>query len=75
MKILDKIIINEKEYICIKKLSIKSNIIYVCQEKNEKQVIYLKEDKITKKFEQTNNENIKKQIKKLTHAESPDCKM
>ena len=48
MKILDKIIINEKEYICIKKLSIKSNIIYVCQEKNEKQVIYLKEDKKTK---------------------------
>ena len=75
MKILDKIIINEKEYICIKKLSIKSNIIYVCQEKNENQVIYLKEDKKTKKLEQTNNEKIKKQIKKLTHAESPDCKM
>ena len=35
----------------------------------------LKEDKKTKKLEQTNNEKIKKEIKKLTHAESPDCKM
>lgn len=75
MKILDKMIRDGKEYICIQKLSIESNIVYVCQEKNKNEVIYLKENKVSKELEQTDDENIKKQIEKLTHAESPDCKM
>ena len=37
MKVLEKIIINEKEYICIQRLSIKGNTIYMCKEKETKQ--------------------------------------
>ena len=36
MKVLEKIIINEKEYICIQRLSIKGNTIYICKEKETK---------------------------------------
>lgn len=73
MKILEKIIINEKEYICIQKLSIKGNIIYVCQEQNTKQFIYLKENKDNRQLEQTEDENIKKEVEKLIYAKSQDC--
>lgn len=73
MKILEKIIINEKEYICIQKLSIKGNIIYVCQEQKTKQVIYLKENKDNGQLEQTEDENIKREVEKLIYAKSLDC--
>lgn len=73
MKILDKITINEKEYICIQKLSINGSIIYVCQEKSTKQIIYLKENENNDKLEQTEDENIKKEVEKLIYAKSPDC--
>lgn len=73
MKILDKIIINEKEYICIQKLWIQGNIIYMCQEQKTKQVIYLKENKDNGQLEQTEDENIKKEVEKLIYAKSPDC--
>lgn len=71
MKILDNITINEKEYICIQKLSIKGNIIYVCQEQKTKEVIYLKEN--NGQLEQTEDKNIKKEVEKLIYAKSPDC--
>lgn len=71
MKVLEKIIINEKEYICIQKLSIKGKIIYVCQEQKTKEIIYLKENNI--QLEQTEDENIKKEVEKLIYAKSPDC--
>lgn len=71
MKILEKIIINEKEYICIQKLSIRGNIIYVCQEQRTKEIIYLKEN--NGQLEQTKDENIKKEVEKLIYAKSPDC--
>lgn len=71
MKILDKITINENEYICIQKLSIKGNIIYACQEQKTKQLIYLKEN--NGQLEQTEDENIKKEVEKLIYAKSPDC--
>lgn len=70
MKILDKIIINEKEYTCIQKLSIKGNIIYVCKEQKTKQLIYLKEN--NGQLEQTEDKNIKKEVEKLIYAQSPD---
>ncbi len=73
MKILEKIIINEKEYICIQKLCVKGNIIYVCQEQKTKQVIYLKENKNNGQLEQTEDENIIKEVEKLIYAKSPDC--
>lgn len=73
MKVLEKITINKKEYTCIQKLSIKGNIIYVCQEQNTKQFIYLKENKDNGQLEQTENENIKKEVEKLIYAKSPDC--
>ncbi len=71
MKILDKITINEKEYICIQKLSIKGNIIYVCQEQKTKENIYLKEN--NGQLEQTEDTKIKKEVEKLIYAKSPDC--
>lgn len=71
MKILDKITINENEYIYIQKLSIKGNIIYVCQEQKTKQLIYLKEN--NGQLEQTEDKNIKKEVEKLIYAKSPDC--
>lgn len=71
MKILDKITINEKEYICIQKLSIKGSIIYVCQEQKTKQLIYLKEE--NGQIEQTEDKKIKKEVEKLIYAKSPDC--
>lgn len=71
MKVLDKITINEKEYICIQKLSIDGSIIYVCQEQRTKQLIYLKEN--NGQLEQTEDENIKKEVEKLIYAKSPDC--
>lgn len=71
MKILDKITINEKEYICIQKLSIKGSIIYVCQEQKTKEVIYLKEN--NGQLEQTEDKKIKKEVEKLIYAKSPDC--
>lgn len=70
MKILDKITINEKEYICIQKLSIKGNIIYVCQEQKTKENIYLKEN--NGQLEQTEDTKIKKEVEKLIYAKSPD---
>ncbi len=70
MKILDKITINEKEYICIQKLSIKGSIIYVCQEQKTKEVIYLKEN--NGQLEQTEDKKIKKEVEKLIYAKSPD---
>lgn len=73
MKILDKITINEKEYICIQKLSIDGSIIYVCQEQKTKQLIYLSENKDNGQLEQTEDENIKKEVEKLIYAKSPDC--
>lgn len=73
MKVLDKITINEKEYICIQKLSIKGSIIYVCQEQKTKQFIYLKENEDNGQLEQTKDENIKKEVEKLIYAKSPDC--
>lgn len=71
MKILEKILINKKEYTCIQKLSIKGNIIYVCQEQKTKEIIYLKEN--NGQLEQTEDENIKKEVEKLIYAKSPDC--
>lgn len=71
MKILEKILINKKEYACIQKLNIKGNIIYVCQEQKTKEIIYLKEN--NGQLEQTEDENIKKEIEKLIYAKSPDC--
>lgn len=71
MKILDKIIINEEEYTCIQKLSIKGNIIYVCKEQITKQLIYLKEN--NGQLEQTKDEDIKRKVQKLIYAKSPDC--
>lgn len=72
MKVLEKIIIEEKEYICIQKLSIKGNIIYMCQEQNTKKVIYLQENKDNGKLEKTEDKNIKKEVEKLIYAKSPD---
>ncbi len=72
MKVLEKIVVNKKEYICIQKLLINGNIIYMCQEQNTKEVIYLKENKNTGKLEQTEDENIKKEVEKLIYAESSD---
>lgn len=71
MKILDKITIKEKEYICIQKVSIKGSIIYVCKEQKTKQLIYLKEN--NGQLEQTEDEKIKKEVEKLIYAKSPDC--
>lgn len=71
MKILEKIIINQKEYTCIQKLSIKGNIIYVCKEQKTKEIIYLKEN--NGQLEQTEDENIKKEVEKLIYAKSSDC--
>lgn len=70
MKILDKVTINEKEYICIQKLNIKGNIIYVCKEQKTKEIIYLKEN--NGQLEQTKDENIKKEVEKLIYAKSLD---
>lgn len=70
MKILDKITINEKEHICIQKLSIKGSIIYVCQEQKTKQLIYLKEN--NGQLEQIEDKKIKKEVEKLIYAKSPD---
>lgn len=72
MKILDKIIINEKEYICIQKLSIKGSIIYLCQEQKTKKHIYLKENKDNGQLEKTEDKKIKKEVEKLIYAKSPD---
>ena len=66
MKILEKIIINEKEYICIQKLWIQGNIIYMCQEQKTKQVIYLKENKDNGQLEQTEDENPTSNLQLLT---------
>ena len=73
MKILDKIIINEKEYICIQKLSINGSIIYVWQQKNTKQTIYLKENVNNGQLEQTEDKKTKKEVERLIYAKSPDC--
>lgn len=73
MKVLDEIVIDEKEYICIQKLSIKGDIVYVCEQKNTKQVIYLKENRHNKELEKTIDKKIIKEIKKLIYAKSPDC--
>lgn len=73
MKILDKIIINEKEYICIQKLSINGSIIYVCQQQNTKQTIYLKENVNNGQLEQTEDKKTKKEVERLIYAKSPDC--
>lgn len=70
MEILEKIIIEEKEYICIQKLNIKGNIIYVCKEQKTKEIIYLKEN--NGQLEQTKDENIKKEVEKLIYAKSLD---
>lgn len=72
MKVLDKIIIDEKEYICMQKLSIKGDTIYVCEEEKTRQVIYLKENKKNNKLEKTDDKNIKKEVEKLIYAKSPD---
>lgn len=72
MKVLEKIIIEEKEYICIQKLSIKGNIIYMCQEQNTKKVIYLKENKDNGKLEKTEDKDIRKEVEKLIYAKSLD---
>lgn len=72
MKVLDKIIIDEKEYVCMQKLSIKGNTIYVCEEEKTRQAIYLKENTKNKKLEKTDDKNIKKEVEKLIYAKSPD---
>lgn len=73
MKVLDKIIIDEKEYICMQKLSIKGDIVYVCEEDGTRQAIYLKENKKNNELEKTDDKNIKKEVEKLIYAKSPDC--
>ncbi len=73
MKVLEKIIINEKEYICIQRLSIKGNTIYICKEKETKQAIYLKENKNNGQIEKNEDEEIEKEVEKLIYAKSPDC--
>ncbi len=73
MKVLEKIIINEKEYICIQRLSIKVNTIYMCKEKETKQAIYLKENKNNGQIEKNEDEEIEKEVEKLIYAKSQDC--
>lgn len=73
MKVLEKIIINEKEYICIQRLSIKGNTIYMCKEKETKQAIYLKENKNNGQLEKNEDEEIEKEVEKLIYAKSQDC--
>lgn len=73
MKVLEKIIINEKEYICIQRLSIKGNTIYICKEKETKQAIYLKENKDNGQIEKNEDEEIEKEVEKLIYAKSQDC--
>lgn len=73
MKVLEKIIINEKEYICIQRLSIKGNTIYICKEKETKQAIYLKENKNNGQLEKNEDEEIEKEVEKLIYAKSQDC--
>ncbi len=73
MKVLEKIIINEKEYICIQRLSIKGNTIYICKEKETKQAIYLKENKNNGQIEKNEDEEIEKEVEKLIYAKSQDC--
>ncbi len=73
MKVLEKIIINEKEYICIQRLSIKGNTIYMCKEKETKQAIYLKENKNNGQIEKNEDEEIEKEVEKLIYAKSQDC--
>lgn len=73
MKVLEKTTIEGKEYTCIQKLSIKGNIIYVCEEERTNQFVFLKENKDNGKLEQTEDEYIKKEVESLIYAESLDC--
>ncbi len=75
MKILEKITKEGKQYICIQKVLISGNIIYVCREKDTKQSIFLKENEENRKLEETKDENIKKEIEKLICVERPDYKI
>lgn len=71
MRILEKIMIGEKEYICIQKLSIDNKIAYMCVNVQENEFILLQENEnaILEKIE---NEQTIEKANKLIYAKSPD---
>lgn len=69
MEVLERTIIEGKEYICMQKLLIEGSMVYVCREVVTRKIRYFKEGKT---LEEVKDEATAEQVNKLIYAKSLD---
>ena len=69
MEVLERTIIEGKEYICMQKLCVEGSLIYVCKEIVSREIEYFKQDKT---LERVKDASIIEKVNKLIYAKSLD---